>query len=370
MKIERIEMYGYDLSYVHGEFVMSGGRAARSEQSTLVRVVDQDGREGWGEICTLLGGTYLPAFTGGARAAIARLAPELLGVEATNLGLVNQTMDGVLLGHAHAKSPLDIACWDLFGQTLGCPVGALLGGVVNPSFPLYEAVPLGDPASMGEFVARRSAAGINAFQLKIGNEPRVDADRLRSVLAAARSDAVVIGDANGGWSLQDAIIAVGLMADLPVYLEQPCREHDANVIVGRKTTRPLIVDESVLGVADLFRSRDEVGAGSVNIKLSRVGGLTAARRMRDTAIAIGMSVCLEDSWGGDVTTAAVSHFASSTPPRSLLTTSFYNDWTNEHVAGYLPRSADGMGSAPTTPGLGIRVDRSLIGQPLAVFAAS
>jgi L-alanine-DL-glutamate epimerase-like enolase superfamily enzyme len=359
-------MYGYELTYAHGEYVMSGGRAATAQESTLVRVIDADGREGWGEVATLAG-TYLPAFTGSARAAIERLAPELIGVDAANPGAVNAAMDATLLGHHHGKSPLDIACWDVFGQTVGCPVGALLGGVVNPSFPLYEAVPLTAPTEMAAFVTRRTAAGINAFQVKVGNEPRIDAERMRHVIAAARPDATIIGDSNGGWSLQDAIIAVGLLADLPVYVEQPCREHDANVIVSRKTRLPLILDESVVGLADLFRARDEASAGSVNIKLSRVGGLTAARRMRDTAVALGMSVCLEDTWGGDVTSAAVAHLASSTPPRSLLTTSFFNDWTNEHVAGYQPRSVDGFGEAPSTPGLGVSVQVAPLGAPLATF---
>jgi cis-L-3-hydroxyproline dehydratase len=52
----------------------------------------------------------------------------------------------------------------------------------------------------------------------------------------------------------------------------------------------------------------------------------------------------------------------------MLTVSFMNDWTNEHVAGYQPRSMNGVGSAPTAPGLGITVDRSLLGDPLAVYA--
>ncbi len=366
MAIARIEMYGYELTYAHGEYVMSGGRGATAQESTLVRVIDEGGREGWGEVATLAG-TYLPAFTGSARAAIERLAPQLIGLDAANPGAVNAAMDATLLGHQHGKSPLDIACWDIFGQTVGQPVAALLGGIVNPRFPLYEAVPLADPDAMADFVVRRTEAGINAYQVKIGNEPRVDAQRMRHVIDVARPDATIIGDSNGGWSLQDAIIAARLMDGLPMYLEQPCREHDQNVIVSQRTTLPLILDECVVNLADLFRARNEAGAGTINIKLSRVGGITAARRMRDTAIGLGVSVCLEDTWGGDVTSAAVCHLAASTPSASLLTTSYFNDWTNEHVAGHQPRSVDGIGEVSTAPGLGITVDRSLLGAPLASF---
>lgn len=366
MKIVHIEIYAYSLTYAHGEYVMSGGRAAQAQESTLVRVISDDSRDGWGEVCTL-GGTYLPAFAGSARVAVAELAPALIGLDPTNIGGINQAMDALLLGHAHAKSPIDIACWDLLGQHAGLPLSVLLGGTLNASFPLYEAVPLGDPQDMVQFVQRRSAAGINAFQVKVGDNPRQDAERVRAVSEAVPADAVVIADANGGWILQDAVIAAGLLADLPVYLEQPCRDHHDNAQLRDVNRLPLILDESVISVADLYRAKYEARAGSVNLKLNRLGGLTAAKRMRDSAVDLGLSVCLEDTWGGDVTTAAVAHLAASTPSSKLLTTSFFNDWTNEHVAGYRPRSEKGVGSAPAGAGLGIKVNTSELGAP--IFAA-
>jgi cis-L-3-hydroxyproline dehydratase len=363
MRIEHIEVYQYGLTYAHGEYVMSGGRRAAAQESTLVRLLTDSGLEGWGEVATL-GSTYLPAFAGSARAAIAEMSPYLIGADPTNLSAVHATMDSVLLGYPYAKSPIDIACWDLLGQIAGLPASVLLGGVANPSFPLYEAVPLGEPDDMAEFVQRRSAAGINAFQVKVGDEPRKDAIRVTSVRESLPADSVVIADANGGWSMQSAVIALSLMSDLDIYIEQPCRDHHDNVLLRDLCRLPLILDESVITTADLFRAKYEARASSVNLKLSRLGGLTAAKRMRDVAQDLGMSVCLEDTWGGDVTTAAVSHLAASTRPNLLLTTSFFNDWTNEHVAGYQPRSQKGVGSAPTAPGLGIAVEVSMLGEPI------
>jgi cis-L-3-hydroxyproline dehydratase len=89
--------------------------------------------------------------------------------------------------------------------------------------------------------------------------------------------------------------------------------------------------------------------------------------MRDLAQELGLSVTIEDTWGGDLVTAAVAHLAASTAPEALFTVSFMNDWTNEHVAGHEPRSAGGYGSAPTAPGLGVEVDVAALGAPL--FAA-
>ena len=86
--------------------------------------------------------------------------------------------------------------------------------------------------------------------------------------------------------------------------------------------------------------------------------------MRNLATDLGMTMCIEDVWGGDVTTAAVSHVAASTRADALLHASFFNDWTKEHIAGYAPRSNQGRGRAPETPGLGISVDHKALGRAL------
>jgi L-alanine-DL-glutamate epimerase-like enolase superfamily enzyme len=102
----------------------------------------------------------------------------------------------------------------------------------------------------------------------------------------------------------------------------------------------------------------------VNLKIGRVGGLLPARRMRDTAVSLGIRLMIEDSWGGDVVTAAVAHLAAGTPPDALFAVSFMNDWTTEHIAGYEPRSRNGIGPVPGGPGLGIDVDVAGLGAPL------
>lgn len=368
MKIIRVDVFGYELTYAHGEYVMSAGRAARAQDSTVVRLRTDSGHEGWGETSSLAG-TYLPAFTGGTRAALAVLGEHLIGLDPTNISLVHRVMDGLLLGQNAPKSAVDIACWDLLGQQAGLPIAALLGGVLQEDFPLYEAVPLGSAESMSDFVARRAGAGIGHFQVKVGNDPVDDARRIRSVMEGAAPGTTVIADANGGWNVPDAAMAMRRVEDLYVFIEQPCRDLDDCALVSSLGPLPLILDESVVGPADLVRAKYDAKAGAVNIKLGRLGGLSSAARMRDLAQDLAMKVTIEDAWGGDITTAAVSHLAASTRPESLLTTSFFNEWTNEHVAGHEPRARGGRGSAPNLPGLGISVDADYFGGPLMSFPA-
>lgn len=361
--ITRIDVYGCDLTYAHGTYVMSGGRSARTQPSTLVRITTDDGLQGWGEACPLAG-TYLPSFGGGVRAGIAELAPALLGADPSNLADVNARMDAVLLGQQAAKSALDVACWDLHGKALGVPVATLLGGRVNERFPLYVAVPLDGPEATRAFVAARWAEGTRHFQLKLGNDPHEDAARAHAALAVTGDEGLVVADANGGWSLRDALVATRMLEPLPVHLEQPCRAFADCLHVRGATTLPMIYDESVTDPESLVRAVRTGGGGAVNLKIGKVGGLTRAKLMRDLAQSLDVGLTIEDTWGGDVVTAAVSQLAASTLPRSLLTVSFFNDWTCEHVAGHQPRSVDGFGAAPTGPGLGIEVDVDALGAPL------
>ena len=364
MTITRVDVFGYDLSYVHGRYVMSGGRVIETLPSTVVRVTTSDGVEGFGEVCPL-GPAYLPAHAGGALAALHELAPAVLGLDAGNLGAVNAAMDRALMGHGYAKSAIDTACWDALGRSVGRPVCDLLGGRLSENFPLYFAVPLASAEEMTAYVEARRAEGIHRFQLKLGADPYEDAARTRSVVEATGDEDIIVADANGGWGIQDAVVAARAMEDLErVFFEQPCSTFEECLIVRQRTTLPMILDECIRDVHSLLRAYEAKALEAFNLKISKVGGLTKAKLMRDLAVELGLRVTIEDAWGGDLVTAAVSQLAASTPPDTLFTVSFMNDWTNEHIAGHQPRSQSGFGSAPTEPGLGIDVDVEALGAPL------
>ena len=366
MNITRVEIYNYDLTYAFGTYVMSGGQVVESLASTVVRLVTDEEVEGWGEVCPL-GPLYLESHAGGARAALELLAPALIGLDPTNIGAVNVRMHQTLKGHRYAKSPVDVACWDILGKASGQPVATLLGGVLQESYPLYKAVPLGPPEQMAEYVQARKAEGIRSFQVKIGADPYEDAERVRAVAAVTDAGDKLICDANGGYQLQDAVIAGRLLEPLErVYYEQPCATLEECLYVRQHTTLPMILDEVITDAQSLLRAWHGGGMEALNLKISKFGGLTGAKFVRDLAERLGLRLTIEDSWGGDLVSAAVSHLAASTSDETLFTVSFMNDWTNEHIAGYQPRSRDSIGAAPTAPGLGVEVDREMLGEPLYV----
>jgi len=365
-RIERAEVYSYKLRYAHGAYTMSLGREVKVLESTVVVLRSVGGVAGYGEVCPL-GPTYLPAYAGGAQSALRMLVGCLLGLDATNISQVHAVMDAALAGHGYAKSAVDIAAFDLFGKLAGVPVSQLLGGCAVPSVPLYVAVPLGTPEEMVGFVRRQLEMGLHRFQLKVGSAPATDAARVRAVLEATGDDDVVVADANGGWRLADAVEAVALLEGLPrLRVEQPCATYEECLQVRRRTSLPMVLDEVIVGPQSLLRAAGDGVAEGVNLKVSRVGGLSKARLLRDICAEVGISLTIEDTWGGDLCSAAVAHLAGSTPSRALYAASFMNDWTLEHVAGYQPRSVGGYGPVPDAPGLGVEVDEAQLGAPLFV----
>ncbi len=369
MKITRVDVFGYDLTYVHGRYVMSRGRVIERLASTVVRITTDNGLEGFGETCPL-GPSYLEAHGAGARAALRELAPALLGLDPRELACVGDRMDEALLGHGYAKAAVDAACWDILGTSASLPVCTLLGGRRHDTFPLYIAIPLGPPEEMAAYAEARRAEGIHRFQLKLGADGRADAARVHAVLEATGDEDIVIADANGGLRAQEAVIAARLLEPYErVYLEQPCPTLEECLYVRRLTTLPMVLDEVITDPTTFLRAWHACGMDAVNVKISKVGGLTRARRLRELAEAVGVSLTIEDTWGGDLVTAAVSHLAASVDERLLFTVSFMNDWTNEHIAGYEPRSQVGLGRAPERPGLGVDVDVAALGEPLFSAAA-
>ena len=363
MKIVGLDVFQYEVGYAHGTYVMSGDRKAATEDGTVVRVLTDEGVDGWGEITTL-GKVYLPTSPEGIRTALKDLGAALVGTDPTNVNKVNRVMNATLMGQEFAKSPIDIACWDIKGKALGLPISALIGGVINERFPIYEAVPLATPEKMGEFIRSRRAEGINRFQLKVGNNPFDDIARVRASVEAGDNDTIIVADSNGGWSLAAAKLALQGMAGLPVYVEQPCRSTVDCILAHRGSSLPLVLDESIINNDEVFRAKYEANAVSINLKFGKLGGLSNLIKARDLLQDLNMAVSVEDMWGGDIITAATSQIAATTRPESLLMTPYFNDWTDGHLANYSPRSSGGYGSAPTAPGLGIEVDTARLGRPV------
>ncbi len=367
MKITRIAAYKVELPLREGSYKWSGGKSVTVFDSTIVRVETDSGIIGHGEVCPL-GPFYLPAYGAGARAGVGELAPHLIGHDPRQLGKLNRHMDAALKGHPYVKSAIDIACWDILGQASGQPVCLLLGGRYGDDFVLYRAISQQSPDEMAGNVAGYRSEGYRRFQLKVGGDPDTDIARIREVAKVLEPGDKLIADANTGWLMHEAARVVRAVRDIDVYIEQPCLSYDECLSIRRRTDHPFVMDESIDGMGVLMQGHADKAMDVVNIKISKFGGLTKARQARDLCASLGIAMTIEDSWGGDITTAAISHLAHSTPTELLFTSTDFNSYVTVSTAEGAPQRDNGRMAASLAPGLGISPRYEVLGEPLVDVA--
>jgi L-alanine-DL-glutamate epimerase-like enolase superfamily enzyme len=365
MKIARIRAYRALLPLREGSYKWSGGKSVTVFDSTIVVIETDEGMTGIGEVCPL-GPFYLPAYAAGARAGIKELGPHLLGEDPRQLARLNRLMDSALQGHSYVKSAIDMACWDILGKATGQPVCVLLGGRYGDDYVLYRAISQEAPAAMAARVALYREQGYRRFQLKVGGDPLDDIERIRAVSAELEPGDALIADANTGWLMHDALRVVRAVRDIDVYIEQPCRTYDECLTIRRHCDHPFVLDEVIDSLDPLLRGHADRAMDVVNIKISKFGGLTKARQARDLCAVLGIAMTIEDSWGSDVTTAAIAHLAHSTPPEYLFTSTDFNSYVTVSTASGAPQRRDGRMAASEAPGLGIEPIWDVLGEPQVV----
>jgi L-alanine-DL-glutamate epimerase-like enolase superfamily enzyme len=363
MKIARIRAFQVDLPLHEGSYKWSGGKSVETFDSTVVEIETDSGLKGYGEVCPL-GPFYLPAYGGGVRAGIAELGPHLIGENPLNLSQLNRQMDRALKGHPYVKSGIDMACWDLLGKVTGQPVGTLLGGRYGDAFILYRAISQQSPEAMADNVAGYRAEGYRRFQLKVGGEPDVDIRRIQAVAEQIQPGEKLVADANTGWVQHEAVRVVRAVSDIDVYIEQPCESYEECLAVKRRTSHPFVMDENIDSLAMLLRGHADAAMDVVNLKISKFGGITKLKQARDLCVSLGIAMTIEDSWGGDIITAAIAHLAHSTPPELLFTSTDFNSYVTVSIAAGAPLRENGRLAASRSPGLGIEPRMDVLGKPV------
>ena len=363
MRIIRITAYRVELPLVEGNYQWAGGTSVAVFDSTVVRIDTDQGLTGYGEVCPL-GPAYLAAYANGVRTGLAELGPHLIGEDPLQLMKLNRRMDAVLKGHPYVKSAVDMACWDLLGKATGQPVCVLMGGRYGDDFGLYRAISQESPEQMAAKVAGYRAEGYRRFQLKVGGDADVDVARIKAVSAVLEPGDRLVADANTGWRMHDALRVVRGVRDIDVYIEQPCLTYEECLTVRRHTDHPFVLDEVIDGIDVLVRGHADRAMDVVNIKISKFGGLTKAKQARDLCVSLGVAMTLEDSWGGDIVTAAIAHLAHSTTPEFLFTSTDFNSYVTVSIADGAPKRINGRMAAGLTPGLGVTPRAEVLGKPV------
>ncbi|MEM7295969.1 MAG: mandelate racemase/muconate lactonizing enzyme family protein [Pseudomonadota bacterium] len=367
MKITSITTYQVDLPLEH-PYWLSGGRLKFEVlDATFVKVETDEGLTGWGE-GTPWGHTYVPAHGPGIRAGIETMAPFVLGLEPRKLLEVERSMDLALPGHLYAKSPIDMACWDIAGQAAGLPIADLMGGGSRTPRPIASSVGAKTLEETREVIERYRARGYIAHSVKIGGDVKRDIARVRDVEALRNPDDIILYDVNRGWTRQQALRVMSACEDLNVMFEQPCETLDDIAAIAPLHASPVSVDESLVTLQDAARIARDGIAEVFGIKLNRVGGLTKAARMRDIALAHGIDMFVMATGGSVLADTEALHLAATIPDANCRAVWACQDMLTVDIAGGRgPRNRDGHLHLREAPGLGVHPDEDALGSPDKVY---
>ena len=365
MNITRLTLWQVPLTS-HLAYNMADGKICDTVTTSVLRLEADNGLAGWGEVCPIP--HYLPAYAGGVAPALTELAPVIFARDGSALGAeaMMRAADHHLQGHVYAKSALDIALWDLTAQVAGLPLHMFLGGMQTARLPLYHSISCLAPDEMARIAAEETARGITQIQVKLGADRDNEADiaRLRLVREAVPAATLVYGDWNCGASRLDATRVGRAVAGLDVMLEQPCATLEDCAAVRDATGLAMKIDENAHDTASLLHAWKLGCMDAVALKLSKFGGLSALRRARDLCLTLGAKMCIEDTWGSDIVTAAALHLAAATPQHGIMNVCDLSAYVSPRLDPRGPVRDAGFISPPTGPGIGVTPDPDQLGQPV------
>lgn len=331
----------------------------RDRPALFVRVEDDEGAVGWGEVwcnfpacgaehrARLLETVMSPLLTGrrfdGPQAAFDWLSAgtAVLAIQSGEPGPVAQVIAGI-----------DIALWDLTARRAQLPLYRLFSAGDRPDVPVY--VTGINPDQPERFALARQVEGHRAFKLKIGFGVERDIANLRAMRDALGPEAVITCDANQAWSLEQATRFARAVEDLRLqWFEEPMRVDappgDWHALAEASTT-PLAGGENLQGE----QFDEAIAAGALQViqpDVTKWGGITGNLRVARAAVAAGRRYC-PHYFGGGVALLSSMHVLAAAGGDGLLEIDAHPNANREAIVGDLLPLKDGRVPVPATPGLG------------------
>ncbi|HJU53714.1 MAG TPA: o-succinylbenzoate synthase, partial [Pyrinomonadaceae bacterium] len=356
--INRVELREIRLPLVHF-FETSFGRTTE-RRIVLVRVLEADGAEGWGECTAGEGPFYCEEWTETAWAALKDyLGPMVLRREVESAADIFPLMKAVR-GNRMAKGAIETACWDLEAKRAGIPLWRHLGGV-RREIPCGVSIGIQDTVeALLEKIGRELDAGYQRIKIKI--KPGWDVNVLGKVRARF-PDIQLMADANSAYGLGDASALRAMDEFDLMMIEQPLAYDDMldHAELQKQLRTPVCLDESIRTPEDARHAIDLGACRIVNVKLGRVGGHAEARRVERVCRAKSVPVwCggMLESGIGRAHNIALATLPGFTLPGDVSASARY--WAEDIIEPPVTVTPQGTIIAPDASGLGFEIKRELI----------
>ena len=280
----------------------------------IVRIVTEDGQEGFGEA------PPTAVITGDTKASVKGaieefIAPNLVGMDIENLDGVMEKLHGCILKNTSAKAAVDMAVYDLFAKSCKKPLYKVLGGKQS-EIETDLTISVNGIDEMVKDSLRAVDQGFGILKIKVGKEGLKDVERIRAIRQAVGPSVRLRIDANQGWSPKEAVRIIRKMEDLGIEMdlvEQPVNAHDFQGMryVTSQVYTPILADESVFSVEDAIRIIQKRAADLINIKLMKTGGIYQALKICGIAESFGVECMIGCMLESKIAVSAAAHLAAA-----------------------------------------------------------
>ncbi|MFM8439844.1 MAG: o-succinylbenzoate synthase [Acidobacteriota bacterium] len=358
MKIKSIELTEINLPLVHF-FETSFGRTYE-RRIILVKVTDEDGATGWGEVTCGEIPSYSEEWTDASWVILEKiLAPMTVRSSFDAASDVFSSMK-MIRGNRMSKAGIETACWDLEAKRLGVPLWRHLGGT-NREIQCGVSIGIQDSVEdLLEKIRIELEAGYKRIKIKIA--PHWDFDVIKRVREEF-GDILLMGDANSAYTLEDVELFKRMDEFDLMMFEQPLPHDDMydHAKLQRQIKTAVCLDESVKSPDDARKALEMHSCKIINVKLGRVGGHAQAKLVEKTCREAGVPI-----WCGGMLEAgigrahniAMSTLAGFTLPGDVSASKRY--WHEDIIAPEVEITADGTIIAPDAPGIGFAIKEDRI----------
>lgn len=365
MRIQQIETYSVKLRY-HEPFRIAPSTSFESH-NIVVKVIT-DSIVGIGESSPSKRVTHETPQT--VLEALDKIAPHLIGMNPLRIERIVEEMDQKVAENPSAKAAIDLALHDVMGKIAETPLFKLLGGF-REAVLTDLTLSIKKPEEMAEDAVRAVRQGFKALKVKVGVDPDEDFERVREIREAIGSDVAIRIDANQGWTVSQAIEILKKLEQFDIeFAEQPVLAEDIKGLaeIRRKTSIPVMADESVHSPEDALTLAREEAVDLINIKLMKSGGIHKAKKIASVAEAAKvpcMIGCMGESnigiTAGVQLAAAVKNIAYADLDSDIL----LKDKLVSEGGAELEASRR---IPPEKPGLGLtRLDEEILGRPVKIY---
>jgi D-galactarolactone cycloisomerase len=342
--------------------VVNAFGAMAERVAVFVRLTDEDGVSGWGEIWS-----NFPTIGAEHRARLfdAFIAPRLLGRSIADPAAFWAETDralhlwGLQAGEPGAFSAAlagaDLALHDLLARRAGVPLWRWWGGTEGGPVPVYASGLNPDAQALAQ-VEEARAAGHCAFKIKIGFGEQRDTATLHPVFAGLQTDERVMVDINQGWDLRTATRMVRVLGEFPLtWIEEPLaadRPAWEWAQVAGTSTAPLAAGENLRGALDFHQALADCHLGFVQPDCCKWGGASATLPVARAIVASGRAYC-PHFLGGGIGQLASLHLLAALRGSGMLEMDANPNPLRSLLIAPVLRVTDGMVAVPAGPGLGI-----------------